>query len=1490
MKKSNAIRQLSAKILTATLILTLFSMTHLMITVNAASDTVTLEHNGATSNYSTIQTAIDASVDGDTITIGAGTYREQVTVTKSITIQGAGIDQTIIESPDTINLTKSGTNIKNQEVFTVVYIETAGSGTVVIKDLTVDGRDQGNLAMFGPLEGNGYANAEDYDFQGIGAYNSNVTIDTVKVTNARELFTGPTTPVNIPSDYPADQPSGMNHNEAIFAESAAGEETHTLTVTNSTVSKFQKTGILAWGPTLVVDINNNTIQAEKTLWTTGNGIQVSSSNNRAGTSGSITDNTITGIGLVIPKSGEDGFYLNLGQNGPTAVMLWSAADGFEISGNTVIGQGVPSWHYHNASNDGGYGNEGIGVWFSDKAVIEDNTVSGFDTGIIEYGTSTAATVSENELSGNTIDIWTTDGDDQIELSDGGVVIAYMPTDNDVDRITGFTTGDKITVIGDVVGSVNGMIGSSPIMVKDTGGNDVINGYSDASPVVTFDGGTVTTGDGTSVAPHSMQLSVSGNTTTLYIDTNAMENAAELTINLDGVYDVKNFKLNGPYIEYQKIQPDYIINTTAKHTWANDSTITLANDGDSLQLLATSSPLSNTKIHVTAADGSVVTISGGETVYNNLRIEVDNDITLNIDNLNITSYENYPALQFNKSDTDTEGVTLQVSGTCNLNGSGWESAITSKTDQSLTIKGTGVLNATGSGTDSAGNGIYMTGTSTPSAIGVGAKLLIEGGVTVNATGADSGSYSGGSGIAISWGSLEINGATVNAKNGTSQSNSSSAAISVSFPAYDHNVGGKLTIINSTVTALGGSNTSMPGGKGIYADNNITITNSTVTATGGDSTSSNGGIAIYGNEQDLKISDSNVTATGGNGYVYGAHAIYSNNGTITVDSGANLSAVGGNGTTGAGGVGLRAAGSDGTTVFGNTVTIANSAGNVYIRGGEGATTQRASIMGKDVYIATGNIGPVVMESGAGGRTIKNSVGGDDVYLVNASTSPAAATTIQSTVNGALGGNYIYKSIAKSDGTAKLWLPSGSQTISASGYLSKTLSVVADDTQTNEVSLTPRPSTSGSTSSGSNDESSSSKTNDTSVIVNGKIQTAGTSKTTINTNGQTKTTVTVDTEKLEDILKSEGSGATVIIPVTDDSNVAAGELTGTMIKNMENQAATLVMQTDSATYTLPASEIDINTVSAQLGTDVSLSDIAVTVEIAKPSADTVTVVENAAKDGDFSLVIPAVDFTISCTYNKQTVDVSNFNTYVERLIAIPDGVDPEKITTGVIVKPDGTTYHVPTQLVKIDDKYYAKINSLTNSTYAVVWHPIQFSDVTGHWAMNPINDMGSRMVVTGDEIGNYNPDNNMTRAEFAAIIVRALGLAPGTGENSFGDVSSSAWYRGYVETATSYGIINGYDNGNFGPSDTITREQAMTMITRAMKLTGLDFNLTDDDVSALLETYTDATSASPYAEGGIAACLKADITTGTSNTTLSPKAYITRAEVAVMVERLLQKSKLI
>ena len=410
---------------------------------------------------------------------------------------------------------------------------------------------------------------------------------------------------------------------------------------------------------------------------------------------------------------------------------------------------------------------------------------------------------------------------------------------------------------------------------------------------------------------------------------------------------------------------------------------------------------------------------------------------------------------------------------------------------------------------------------------------------------------------------------------------------------------------------------------------------------------------------------------------------------------------------------------------------------------------------------------------------------------------------------------------------------------------------------------------------------------IYINGEKHTAGKAETTTE-KGNTKTTVTVDSEKLDELLELKGDGLRMTIPVMDDSDSSSGVLTGQMVKNMEDKEAILEIKTGSATYTLPAGEIDIDAIAKQFGESVGLSEIKVEVTISEPSDDTVRIVENAAEEGGFALLAQAVEFSVACTCSGETVTVEKFNAYVERAIEIPEGVNPNEITTAIVVDTDQTTRHVPTQITLIDGKYYAIINSLTNSVYTLIYNPVDFVDVEGHWAQDAVNDIASRKVINGYADGTFAPDGNITRAEFAAIIIRALGLPEITGGSSFGDVATNDWYCGSIETAVNYGLITGYSDGTFCPNDEITREQAMTIIVRAMSITGLDTRVTAGGSS--FDNFTDGSDVSDYAREGVLASLDTGIITGRGNSTLAPNDTITRAEVAVIARRLLRQSGLI
>ncbi|MFB9279636.1 S-layer homology domain-containing protein [Cohnella cellulosilytica] len=441
-------------------------------------------------------------------------------------------------------------------------------------------------------------------------------------------------------------------------------------------------------------------------------------------------------------------------------------------------------------------------------------------------------------------------------------------------------------------------------------------------------------------------------------------------------------------------------------------------------------------------------------------------------------------------------------------------------------------------------------------------------------------------------------------------------------------------------------------------------------------------------------------------------------------------------------------------------------------------------------------------------------------------------------------------------------------------------------------PAGGSSGGGYTGGNDTPSAPPASaDADLIVDGKTGTAATT-TTVEEGGRTVTTVALDDAKLEEMLRGAGDNPVVTLLVNNETDAAVGLLSGRAVKNMAEKGAVLELKTGRAAYSIPASQINIDAIVTQFGAQTELKDITVSVKISEPDADTVKLIEAAANKNNDQLAVPPIVFEIICASGGKAVEISKFNAYVERTIAIPEGVDPAKITTGVVLNADGTLSHVPTAITLIDGRYYARINSLTNSAYALIHSQRSFKDIASHWAKETVEDMASRLVINGVSEDKFEPDRDITRAEFAAIAVKALGLMrPGMGKDLFSDVPKGAWYYDAVTIAHEYGLISGYADGKFGPNDKISREQAMVIISRAMEWTGLKAELpTDDQAGRLLEAYSDAGLSADYARTGIAACIDAGIVSGRNGNLLAPKDNLTRAEAAAIARRLLEVSNLI
>lgn len=191
------------------------------------------------------------------------------------------------------------------------------------------------------------------------------------------------------------------------------------------------------------------------------------------------------------------------------------------------------------------------------------------------------------------------------------------------------------------------------------------------------------------------------------------------------------------------------------------------------------------------------------------------------------------------------------------------------------------------------------------------------------------------------------------------------------------------------------------------------------------------------------------------------------------------------------------------------------------------------------------------------------------------------------------------------------------------------------------------------------------------------------------------------------------------------------------------------------------------------------------------------------------------------------------------------------------------------------------------AVETKTVEFADLAGvsAEAKAAIETLAGRGIITGEQAGdklNFRPEGNMTRAEFCAIVVRALGLETAK-SGVFADVQANAWYAAYVDTANAQGIVNGTAANEFSPGSTITRQEAAAMVARAAAKCGLANDLDANAARDILAQFSDYTQIADYARVPMAFCYQQGILDD-SVLNVEPNKVIARAEIAEMLYNML------
>ncbi|MCL6447490.1 MAG: S-layer homology domain-containing protein [Armatimonadetes bacterium] len=234
----------------------------------------------------------------------------------------------------------------------------------------------------------------------------------------------------------------------------------------------------------------------------------------------------------------------------------------------------------------------------------------------------------------------------------------------------------------------------------------------------------------------------------------------------------------------------------------------------------------------------------------------------------------------------------------------------------------------------------------------------------------------------------------------------------------------------------------------------------------------------------------------------------------------------------------------------------------------------------------------------------------------------------------------------------------------------------------------------------------------------------------------------------------------------------------------------------------------------------------------------------------------------------------------LVIPPLVRPENIALAWYDKDEGQWKAVPAVVDLSKGLILARLKHFSDFAVFAREEKKSFADVTGDsfgWAKETIETLAGAGIAAGVDGTRFEPGRPVTRAEFTALLVKALAIPipeKPAAVKAFKDVQDGDWFAGAATAAAQAGLVKGYADGTFRPHSAISREEAAAILARVMNLATTEQKL----------SFADGDKVSSWARASVAAAAAYGLVKGFPDGTFKPAAALGRAECAAVVYRML------
>lgn len=260
---------------------------------------------------------------------------------------------------------------------------------------------------------------------------------------------------------------------------------------------------------------------------------------------------------------------------------------------------------------------------------------------------------------------------------------------------------------------------------------------------------------------------------------------------------------------------------------------------------------------------------------------------------------------------------------------------------------------------------------------------------------------------------------------------------------------------------------------------------------------------------------------------------------------------------------------------------------------------------------------------------------------------------------------------------------------------------------------------------------------------------------------------------------------------------------------------------------------------------------------------------------------DITLKLKHNNEVTEISDVDGGVEITLPYNRGADAGLLGVYYYNEASKEWEYVGGQVDAAKRAVTVTLEHL--SKYAVLEYAKTFTDVpSSHWAARTLQVLAAKRIINGTSDTHFTPNGQTTRAEFTALLVRALGLTDAASSVPFNDVRTGEWYAKEVAIAYEADLISGVSEARFDPNAKITREQMALLLVRAYEHKNGAIAATGEEQAGL----ADGSSLSSWAIEGVGKAIAAGLLHGKGNGIFDPASDASRAETAQAILNLLDK----